>query len=435
MFAGAFMMGAKDRLLPPSVPYRFFATAVVLHFAGWAALLAGAEDVPGFQGGLGPALAGLHLMTLGVLAMTAIGAAFQLLPVATRRQLGPVWACRLTWWLYAPGVAVLGLGMATAAPWALHAGAALTVAGLALFGVLVARNLLQVTDLPSVTLHVWLALASLAALAGLGVALVVDIDAGFLGHRASAAAAHAVLGGYGFMGMLAMGFSYVLVPMFVLAQPVPDRVGRTTAAVSLLALGLGAGGALAGQGVVAALGGLAGLVAVGLHVKGLMEVLKTRMRRKLEPFFRLVKAAWALLPASVLAGVALALGAPSELVAPLWGFLLVFGWLLSFVTGVLQRIMPFLASMHSGADGRKPALLSQLTASRPLAIHAACHGAAVVLITAGLMAPSPLAVAAGAGLGLAGATAFAAFAVELMRRYRNHQRTHPPQDNGELARC
>ncbi len=427
MFAGAFMMGAKDRLLPPSVPYRFFATAVVLHCAGWAALLAGAEDVPGFLGGLGPALAGLHLMTLGVLAMTAIGAAFQLLPVATRRQLGPVWACRLTWWLYAPGVAALGLGLATAAPWALHAGAALTVAGLALFGVLVARNLVQVTDLPAVTLHVWLSLASLAALAALGVALVVDIDVGILGDRAATAAAHAVLGGYGFMGMLALGFSYVLVPMFVLARPVPDRAGRVTATVSLLALGLGAGGALAGQGPVAALGGLAGLAAVALHLKALAETLKTRMRKKLEPFFRLLKAAWALLPASLLAGIALALGAPADMAAPLWGFLLVFGWLLSFVTGLLQRIMPFLASMHSGAEGRKPALLSELTAARPLAVHAACHGVAVVLIVVGLVASLPLAVTAGAAMGLAGALSFAVFAVELMRRYRAHLKSHTPQ--------
>ena len=50
--------------------------------AAWRA----AADWPGFAGGLGWPLAALHLVTLGVLAMTAIGASLQLLPVATRYE-------------------------------------------------------------------------------------------------------------------------------------------------------------------------------------------------------------------------------------------------------------------------------------------------------------------------------------------------------------
>lgn len=421
MFAGAFMMGAKDRLLPPSVPYRFFATAVAMQVAGWAALLLGAEDVPGFLGGLGPALAGLHLITLGVLAMTAMGAAFQMLPVATRRQLGPPWACKLTWWLYAPGVAVLSLGLGTGWTPALHGGAALTVAGLGLFGWLVAGCLRKVDDMPSVTRHAWLAVACLVGLALLGLALVVDVRAAILPDRMAAAAAHGVLAGYGFMGMLAMGFSHVLVPMFVLSQPPAEQVGKRTAALSAAALAVGAVGALAGLGWLAALGALLGLGAAGLHLHGLHGVMKSRMRKKLESFFRLVRLAWVMLPASLLAGLALALGAPADRVAPLWGLLLVFGWLLSFVTGILSRIMPFLASMHSGGKGGKPALPSRLTAERPLLIHFACHCAALALLAAGILLAEPWGVRLGAGAGLAGALSFAAFATELARRYRAHE--------------
>lgn len=424
MFPGAFMMGAKDRLLPPSVPYRFFATAIGMHVAGWAALLAGSGDLAGFVGGLGPALAGLHLLTLGVLAMTAMGAAFQMLPVATRRQLGPVWACRLTWWLFTPGVAILSLGLGTATPWALAGGAALTVAGLALFGILVARNLMQVTDLPGVTHHAWLALASLLALAVLGAMLVADIGGGFLPDRGRAAAAHAVLAGYGFMGMLAMGFSYVLVPMFVLAQAPNDGTATRTALLSGVALALGAGGILAGLDWLAALAGLVGLAAAGLHIRALVAVLKSRMRKKLESFFRLVKGAWVMLPLSLAVGIA---ALYTEL-APLWGVVLVIGWLLSFVTGILQRIMPFLASMHSGGGGAKPLLLSQLVAERPLAVHALCHAAALALLAAAMVAGSGLLAALGAACGLAGALSFALFAWLLMRRYQAYQQatSKPP---------
>ena len=109
--AGAFLGGAAGRLLPASIPFRFFATAVAYHVLAWLALLAGARDAPRFAGGLGWPLAALHLVTLGVVVMTAIGASLQLLPVAT---LQPVraqrWASAL-WWLYTPGVAAVALGM------------------------------------------------------------------------------------------------------------------------------------------------------------------------------------------------------------------------------------------------------------------------------------------------------------------------------------
>ena len=83
--AGAFMGGAVSRLLPASIPFRFFGAAVVYHLLAWIALGADPQGVPRFAGGLGWPLAALHLVTLGVLAMTAIGASLQLLPVATRQ--------------------------------------------------------------------------------------------------------------------------------------------------------------------------------------------------------------------------------------------------------------------------------------------------------------------------------------------------------------
>ena len=421
MFPGAFPAGAQDRLLPASIPYRFFGTAIILHLAAWAVLLADAGEVPDFAGGLGPVLAALHLVTLGVLATTALGAAFQLLPVATSRPLGPAWACRVSWWLLAPGVVALTAGMASGWGPALEGGAILVVAGLAVGGGLMARTLANVPGLAAITRPAWLSLAALAVLAGLGLALVWDFAAGLLPDHGRVATVHGLVAAYGFMGSLALGFSTVLIPMFVLGQPVPDAVGRRCAALAAAGLILAAAGILAGVGWLAALGGTAGLAAVGLHAAALAKVFKARMRKRLEPFFRLLLPGWAVLPASILAGMALALGAPVPRLAPLWGFLMVFGWLLTVVTGILQRIMPFLASMHSAAAGGKPALLSGLTARRPLDLHAGLHGLALLLVTAGIVAGSPLLVRAGAAAGLAGAVAFAAFAVELARRYRAHR--------------
>lgn len=50
--AGAFLAGAGSRLLPPSIPFRFFGGAVVFHLCAWIALFADAEAAVRFAGGL-----------------------------------------------------------------------------------------------------------------------------------------------------------------------------------------------------------------------------------------------------------------------------------------------------------------------------------------------------------------------------------------------
>ncbi|HXK54523.1 MAG TPA: hypothetical protein PK405_07535, partial [Hyphomicrobiales bacterium] len=92
------------------------------------------------------------------------------------------------------------------------------------------------------------------------------------------------------------------------------------------------------------------------------------------------------------------------------------GWLLTFLMGILQRIMPFLASMHAAKIKGKPPLLSELTAERPLQIHAYGHLAALVLAVAGIAFGIPLLIQAGAAAGFFAALAFAAFALVLVRR-------------------
>ncbi len=443
MFGGAFISGAADRLLPPSIPYRFFATAIVLHMFGWLALaLGGGDSLLHFQGGMGATLAGLHLFTLGVLVMTVAGAAFQLLPVATRQSLGPPWVCVLTWALLAPGVVILAAGMAWGSTWALMGGGSLVLSGLGLFAALVGRTLLNVSDLPSVTRHVWIALGALGLVVVLGMLLVVDTFQGFLPQRQTLAVAHMILGGYGVMGNLILGFSYILVPLFVLAAPVPDNKAKYVALLTGSGLVAAVAGVLFDGPLLILAGGAAGVAGLILHLLVMRAVLAGRMRKKLEPFFRMIFLAWGIAPLGILVGMGVVLGnlwgrgstgegAPASLsfglfFLPLWGWLLLVGWLLSFVMAVLQRIMPFLASMHSGARGGKPVLLSRLIAPLPLTLHAICHGGALLLVAVGMLAQEALAVSLGCWIGGAGSIAFAAFAIELTRRYRAHERAQTP---------
>jgi hypothetical protein len=110
--AGAILVGAQARLLDPTIPYRYFAAALAFHVLLWALIAIFPASVAVFAGGSGPALAALHSLTLGVLTATAMGAAFQMLPVATGTPLRSTRAARVASWFFVPGTGVLIWGMA-----------------------------------------------------------------------------------------------------------------------------------------------------------------------------------------------------------------------------------------------------------------------------------------------------------------------------------
>jgi hypothetical protein len=414
--AATFLAGAKSRLLPASVPFRFFAGAALFHVAMWLLLILGADEVAAFRGGVGPVLAAVHLATIGVLTTTAIGASVQLLPVATRRALVAVWPIRLVFWLVVPGAIALVAGMMSAQPAVLATAAAATGAGLVLFAGLLADNLRRAGALAVVAAYGWAALAALLVLLGLGVALAFDYQVAVLPDHRSAALAHMVFGGYGFMGMLALGFSHVLVPMFALA-PAPAKGPSWLAfALAAAAVALGGAGALADNTAVLAAALLTGLGAAALHVALMHRVLAAGMRKRLGLSFVLVRAAWALLPASLLVGLAALYDLAGANGPTLFG-LLMLAWLLTFLLGILQRILPFLASMHAARPaGSAPPLLSELAAVAPLRLHAACHGLAIAALAAAIAADAGWLARAAGGIGLLGATAFAWFTADVMRR-------------------
>ncbi len=415
--AATFLAGAKSRLLPASIPFRFFAAAAIFHILMWIALFVGAEQLTSFRGGSGPALAAVHLLTLGVLTTTAIGASVQLLPVATRRALVAVWPIKLVFWLTVPGIAAMVAGMFMAQMSVLMVAAALTTGGLLLFAALLADNLRRAGSLPVVAAYGWAALAALVLAAALGLALAFDYEVAALPDHRAAALAHMILGGFGFMGFLALGFSHVLVPMFALAAAPPRRPSLVGFALALAGLALGTLGALTNSILLLTFAALVGLGAAGLHLWLMQHVLRTGMRKRLGLSFLLIRAAWIMLPATLLVALASLHGLAGTNGGTLFGLLLIGGWLLTFLLGVLQRILPFLASMHAPRSaGGAPPLMSELAASGPLSLHAVCHGVALLVLAASIIADVPWLARTGAATGLIGSIAFAWFTAEIVRR-------------------
>lgn len=415
--AASFLPGAKSRLLPASIPFRFFAAAAVFHLSMWLVLLSGASDATSFRGGPGSVLASVHLLTLGVLTLTAMGASAQLLPVATRQPPAAHWPIKLVFWLFVPGLMALCTGMYIAQPAIMTAAAAVTASGLLIFAAILADNLRRATSLPVVAAYGWAALVSLVLLAGVGLTLASDYQIGVLPDHGAVALAHIILGGFGFMGFLAVGFSHILVPMFALAPAPSKRPAFAGFALATAAVCIGTAGAVFGSRTTLMLAALIGLGATGLHLWLMHRALATGMRKRLGLSFVLVRAAWAMLPAALLVGLAALYGLAGPNGPTLFGLLLIGGWLLTFLLGILQRILPFLASMHaSGAHGQSPPPISELAASVAIRIHAFCHAVALVVIATAIVADMPRLLRLGAAVGLVGAVAFIWFTAEVVRR-------------------
>jgi hypothetical protein len=309
------------------------------------------------------------------------------------------------------------LGMFTAQMVVVVPSALIAALGLLLFAALLADNLRRAGSLPVAAAYGWAALASLLLLVALGLALTFDYELGWLPDPGAVALAHMILGGFGFMGFLVLGFSHVLVPMFALAAPPPRMPSLAGFGLSLAGLVLGAVGALANGAFVLTGAALIGLGAAAVHLWLMRGVLARGMRKRLGLSFVLIRAAWAMLPLTLLVGLAALYGLAGANGPTLFGLLLIGGWLLTFLLGVLQRLLPFLASMHAPRSaGGAPPLLSELAASGALQIHAACHAGALLLLAMAIVADSAWLVRVGAGVGLVGALAFAWFTADIVRR-------------------
>jgi hypothetical protein len=401
---------ARSRLLPMSLPFRYFAAAAAFQLVAWLILLARAGDFIGFQGGLGPTFAALHVITLGVVAMCAIGATLQLFPVATRQPVRSLGAARLVWWLLVPAVAAFAYGGTAYRPDILGISALGLVIGFSLYGWLLYHNLRGARGMPVVVAHGWAAIAGLALTLVLGLALAAGFMHGFVLDYQAMRNAHLVAALFGFMGLLALGLSNLLLPMLAIAPPPRPRIALLTLSAAIVAIALAALG-FRNAGLVL------GLAAALTHVVTMERAFARRLRPPLGSAFMLIRVSWACL----VAGLAVALAGGPLLVV---GVLLVPGWLLTFLLGVLQRIAPFLASVHAS---RGAPLISELTPRRLLAVHGVLHVGALVALLGAALSSAPWLAHLAAALGLAGAAAFAAFLVFVIVKVRTYGIPPPHQ--------
>lgn len=345
-----------DQAPPIRVPLRFFLTAPLFALAAALLLLWSGPDI--FSNRWEPAMLGItHLLTLGFMGLTMLGAIMQMLPVVAGTPVRrPRLVADLIHAAATGGIILLGYGLAFTAPLALKL--ALPLLGMAFlpFAALVIVTLRRALPQNMTARAMRLAVLMLAATAILGLLLLSNHAFGWWLHgRMALADLHLTWGLLGWVGLLIAGVAYQVVPMFQLTPPYPPRLTRRLVPV-LFSLLL----ALAAEGFSAALQmSVQIMLAAGFLLFALTTLrLQAKRRRKL-PDVSLDL--WRIGLVSLLAAISLWLAAQlAPLVGAmrsyemLLGILMIVGFAMSIINGMLYKIVPFLMWFHlQGRRGQK----------------------------------------------------------------------------------
>ncbi|MGB7479690.1 MAG: hypothetical protein WA924_05145, partial [Burkholderiaceae bacterium] len=277
-------------------------------------------------------------------------------------------------------------------------GGALVLAGMTLGAIDLTMTLWRARPLPLPARFVAAGLCFMlvTALLGLGFALTFTLPrppAALLALTGGGLGLHLAAGLGGWFTLTAMGVSYRLLSMFMLAPEEPRATTwaaliLTTAGVGL-ALAAGLGRLLAGWSGITAewLGAALAVLGLACYLADMLQFYRTRKRRQLELNSVTAAVALTLLALAIAAaGIAAALGHFGQCAAAL-GYLFVFGGLTGLGLGQLYKIVPFMTwlevfgpKMGKGPVPRVQDLVDERRA-RPLF---GLYLAAVLLATAAL---------------------------------------------------
>ena len=416
--------GLSFEQAPPfSLPLRFFLTAPLFLLAAAGLIIWAPESL--ISRWTPQALALTHALTLGFLAMAMLGALMQMLPVVAG---SPLPALRIVAWLshvpLAIGTLALMTGFLTAETATFGLAIVLLGGGFAVFLVAAAISLVRAAAGATVT-GIRLAVACLGVTVVLGLSLALLRAGGWTPPAVETAiAAHVAFGLLGWVLLLVIGVAYQVVPMFQITPPYPPRLARALGGTLFALLLLHAVAPLFPP-VIAQLAD-AGLAAGTLLFAFATLRLQARRRRKLPD---VTLDYWRLGMASLIACVPVWLAArlwpawaDSDAYPLLLGVLFIGGFAVSVVSGMLYKIVPFLAWFHLQAQLQARAgsipTMKEMIAERGMRGQFRLHLAACALLAGAAVWPQ-LATVAGGMLALSALLLWVNL-LAAARRFSNH---------------
>jgi len=403
----------------------YFAAACLMLVAGQGLMVAG-YGYPFADVGAPETLVLVHLLAIGWLSLLMIGALLQFVPVLTGRPLVGARLAAPALLLLLGGLACLVGGFVALSgridlPLALLPfGGGLLLSGFGLFATVLSATLLSARPLPLPARFVAAGLAALIAAALIGSVFSAALSGLVQGAPidrlvSDGVGLHAALGLGGWLSVTAVGVSYRLFSMFLLAPDVERRTSRLAWWGASLAVGLVAAAVLftlsgfSGGALVFSAALLLAFVAVVLYGADVLYIYRGRKRKLAELNIRASFAALVLLALSVLFLNCPALRS-DEMVAP-FVYLFVFGWLSGLGLAQLYKIVAFLTWLEAYGPilGRAPVprvqdLADERRAQVLFRVYYAAVAVATLALTAGATGLFRLAVAAQlvATLGLVG---------------------------------
>ncbi|MCK6545095.1 hypothetical protein L6R52_04450 [Myxococcota bacterium] len=379
------MAGLRPEQGPPlSVPLGFFVLGPLsVVVAGLLLVVTGGRDGGSAYSGFSLAL--VHLTTVGFLMMVMTGALYQMLPVVAGAAVpAPRLGHAVNGLLFA-GALALAWGLVASEGKSFLVAFSLVLAALALFLVPAVLAVVRVRAESPTALGLRLALAGLAAVAGLG--LTMAWARGTTGYTESWLVwrhAHAHLGLLGWVGLLVAAVSWQVVPMFFLASEVPRAAQRGilgAIVASMIALLAAFFFEFSENALVAAIS--PGAIAVWVvHPATTLRALAARRRKRRDPSVWFWTLSMALAPI-VLVLDALAMWTDEPVFGPLFAFVALWGWAGAVVHGMTTRIVPFLVWLHRCSKwvGLRPNIPSarELYPDRHAALGFFAHVATLVL--------------------------------------------------------
>jgi hypothetical protein len=420
--AGGISATRRAFLPSPTIPLVYFAGAHACLASALAVLVAD-PALPGAFVYHPRALAVVHLVTLGWISGSILGALYIVAPLAfgvpMRAGRLDAWACASFW----AGTSGMVAGFWTGRYDVLGAASLFVLAPMIAVGTRVTIGLGRSRVPAGISLHVVLAFANVAAAGVAGVLLAFNRLTGtFPWSPVSLAAAHAHLALLGWAAMMIIGVAYRLIPMFV---PAVMPSGRGLAASAVL-LEIGTVGVVVSLAVGRSPGPW--LVFVVAALIAFFQVVRTIVRNKRPRPPDLPRRDWStwhthlamayLFVATVLGIVIAVTGSSPEL---LWsyGATGLLGFVVQMVVGIGGRLLPMYAWYRAveRRDGVPPAVSAHRLIVPQLSLAVLlCWLAGLPVFTVGLMNGALALIAGGAAAMLAGTMLNAVHIGALARR-------------------
>lgn len=418
-----------DKAPPFAAPLRFFLTAPLFGMLAGLLLLWQGPALLASRWSPG-ALAATHLITIGFMLQAMFGALIQILPVVAGANIP--YPLSFSRWLHAglsSGVLLLALGFVFGIPGALMLAAIILFLSIGSFLLAVARALLGVpTSSPTIG-GLKLALLGLAGVLTLGVVLALGLAKGWPIPLMVLTNLHAGWGLGAWGSILLSAIAYVVVPMFQLTPGYPARqswyfpwlmLGCIALWTASVALEIQLMGDLA-QGFAS----LLGIAFCGFTLR----LQSKRRRARADATYRY----WQLGLCSAIFALMIGLTVTLWPAAADWaqwpllfGVLLLVGGFMSFIIGMLYKIVPFLAWLHLqnlGESSRTPApAMNKILGDKAMHRQMLFHALALLALAAAVFVPEWLARPAGLAFMAANALLMWNLAGALYR-YRQHLTT------------